>query len=95
MSQGKYYFLCEFSNRKMFIYAIKSMETHWHYFEEEDSIFKAHTSLPADLVNQIAISEKLQEVLIDLDSNQIVNYITDGKFVFKGKELRTCKFSLS
>lgn len=88
----KYYFLCEFFNKRKFVYAIRSNLTDWHYFEEEDSI-NVHISLPADLWNQIVLLEKLQEVLVDLDSDQIVNYVTDEKFVFKGKELKTCKFS--
>lgn len=92
---GKYYFLCELFNKQILIYAIKSSLTNWHYFEEEDSKISVHVSLPANLGSQIIWLKKPQEVSVDLDSDQIVNYVTDGKFVFKGKELKTCKFALS
>lgn len=93
MANAKYSFLCEFFNKRMYIYAIKSSATNWHYFEEEDSMIKVHRSLPAGLKSQIVQLKKLQELSVDLHSDQVVNYVTDGKFVFKGKELKTCKFS--
>ncbi len=79
----------------MFIYAIKSSVTDWHYFEEKDSIINVHLSLPAHLGSQIVTLKKLQEVPVDLNSDQVKNYVTDGKFVFNGRELKTCKFSLN
>lgn len=95
MGEVKYFFLCEFSNKQIFVYAIKSSATDWHYFEEKDSVIKEHFSLPPDLKSRIFLLDKLLEVRVDLDCDQLENYLTDGKFVFKGKELRTCKFSLS
>lgn len=92
MANEKYYFLCEYFNSQMLIYAIKSSVTNWHYFEEEDSVISVHISLPAELRSQIVMLTKLEKVAVDLDADQVVNYVADGKFVFKGKELKSCEF---
>lgn len=63
---GKYYFLCEFFNKRMFLYGIKSSLTNWHYFEDKDCLSNSHVSLPTDLWNQIILLKKLQEVAVDL-----------------------------
>lgn len=89
---GNYYLLCELFNKRIFVYAIKSNLTSWHYFEEKDSIINVHSSLVAVIRNQIAFVEDIQEVSVDLNSYQIEKYVTDGNFVFKGKKLRTCEF---
>src|ERR1700744_1616428 len=86
------YFLCGHFLKRNFIYAIKSDQSDWYYFKEIDSLFPAHVSLPPNLENQISQLNGLKPIAFTLDADQIVNYINNGKFVFKGEELKTCKF---
>lgn len=85
------YFLCGNFNGENFIYAIKSRLSDWYYFDEQDSLFDVHVSLPQTLSDEISRLNKLKEIAWSLNGDQIATYVKDGKFVFKGKELKTCK----
>ncbi len=85
------HFLCGNYLEMNFIYAIKNLGD-WHYFEEEDSLFDVHVSLPPNLVNKIGLLvNKVKPISLTLDADQLANYVQDDKFVFKGKELKTGK----
>lgn len=91
MSENEFTFLCGNFDRKNFVYAIKSKESEWYYFEEKYSIIDAHKPLMTNLEDKISVLNKIQSIVIALSSDQVINYFNDGKFIFKGKELRTCK----
>ena len=59
MSQSKLFFLCGNFERRNFIYAVKSKQSDWYYFEEEDSIIDEHRSLPEDLETKISLLKML------------------------------------
>ncbi|KAJ6649031.1 hypothetical protein Bhyg_04263 [Pseudolycoriella hygida] len=86
---AQYFFLCECHNKREHVYAIRSSATDWHYFEEQDCLLNIHISLPAELGRQILSLKEIQEILVYLDPDQIVHYVANGKFIFKGKELKT------
>lgn len=88
------YFLCSSSEKNNFVLAIKNDESDWHYFEEEDSFLDAHGSLPSDLIVKISQLKTAKPIPLSLNAEQLCNYVTDSKFVFKGKELKTCKLCL-
>lgn len=90
MSQKKYKLLCGKFENKNFVYAIK-LDKDWHYFEERDSSIDVHNSLMTSLNGRISLINKLQSIAITLSTDQLINYVSDGKFIFKGKELKTCK----
>lgn len=84
-------FLCGNFERINFIYATKFNEHPWHYFEEVDSISSVHDSLPAVLDTVISKLDKVRTIKVPLDEEQAKNYYGNFKFIFKGKELETCK----
>ena len=59
MSQSKFFFLCGNFERRNFIYAVKSKQSDWYYFEEEDSIIDEHRSLPVHLETKINLLKML------------------------------------
>ncbi|KAJ6639423.1 hypothetical protein Bhyg_12167, partial [Pseudolycoriella hygida] len=67
-------FLCGNFNNICYLYAIKNDQSDWCHFAERDSDVDVHVSLPTSLKDQI---------------KQLHNYVNEGKFVFKGKELNT------
>lgn len=88
-------FLCSNYENINFVYAIRSGSSDWYYFEEGDSTLDVHVSLPPDSANQISrLVNRLKPVTFALNADQIANYVRNGKFVFKGKELKTCKLCL-
>lgn len=87
-------FLCGSFYKIDFIYAIKNDLSDWYYFKEEDSLLDEHVSLPPNLINEISRLKKLTPIAVTLNPDQIVNYVNNGKFIFKGKELTTCKLCL-
>lgn len=91
----KFYFLCGNFERKHFIYAIKYAEHPWHYFEEQDSISSVHGSLPAILDSLIGTLDKVRTIQVPLDEQQTRIYYDNGKFIFKNRELKTCKYFYS
>lgn len=91
MSQRKFYFLCGNFDKINFIYAIKTENSVWHYFEEPDSVISVHNSLSANLEDKICRLNKVQSIGVNLTVDQQANYVRNEKFVFKGKELKTCK----
>lgn len=86
-----FYFLCGNFDKNNFIYAIKNDLNDWHYFEEQDTLFDVHVSLPRNLLNEISRLQKVKSIPMQLNAAQIADYMNDGKFVFKEKELKTCK----
>lgn len=90
------YFLCGNFNKICFVYAIKNDLSDWHYFAEVDSFVDVHDSLPIDLTDKISQlkTNTVKPIALTLTSEQLLNYVNDGKFVFKGKELNTCKCRL-
>ncbi len=88
-------FLCDNYENINFVYAIRSDSSDWHYFEEGDSSLDAHVSLRPSFLSQISLLiNKVKPITLILNADQILNYVKNGKFVFKGKELKTCKLSL-
>lgn len=91
-----FYFLCGNFEKRNFIYAIKSNDSDWHYFEEADSLIEVHVSLPMNIGSQINKMTKITSIALTLNADQIDKYVNNGKFIFKGKELETCKsFSIN
>lgn len=88
-------FRCGNFENEQFVYAIKSQGNDWHYFEPQDSFIDAHNSLKADLSSRISLSKSLHSIAVKLMPDQLINYVSDGKFMFKGKELKTCKLYLN
>lgn len=86
----KFSFLCGSFEKKSFIYGVKFAEYEWHYFEEADSPFSKHFSLPASMDISIGRSDKVRSIVFFLTSEESKNYFRDGKFMFKDKELKTC-----
>lgn len=84
-------FLCGYFENSCFIYGVKD-KSDWHYFKDEDAIIDEHSSLPADLENRIKKLRGVETISITLEASQVAHYIDNDKFVFKGKELETCKF---
>lgn len=87
--------LCGNFDNKNFIYAIKSNESEWHYFDEQDSSIDKHNSLMTSLNFRISLLDKIQTIAITLSPGQLINYVQEAKFVFNGKELRTCRLYLT
>lgn len=87
----KFYFLCGNFEKRNLIYAIKSADHDWHYFEEIDTCSSAHGSLPEVLDKLIGTLKAVKCIEVPLDEEQSSNYYVDGKFVFKNKELTTRK----
>lgn len=83
----QYHILCGNFDEINFVYAIKSDESDWNYFDEKDCVIDSH-SFGIHLENRISLN-KISPVA--LDSGYLSNYILNGKFSFKGKELKTCK----
>lgn len=84
-------FLCGNFRNTNFVYAIRSDLSDWYYFDEDDSYLHVHVSLPPNLANEICRLDKVKPISVNLNGDQIVDYVNDGIFVFKGKELKTCK----
>lgn len=87
----KFYFLCGHLVGKNFIYATKFAKHPWHYFEKADSNSSVHDSLPAILDSLISTLKKVKTIEVPLSEEQSRNYYKNGKFIFKNKELKTCK----
>lgn len=88
----KFQFLCGHFEKTNFIYAIKFEKHSWHYFEKIHSTSAVHDSLPAILDSLIGTLKKMRTIEVPLDEIQSRNYYVNEKFVFKGKELKTCKY---
>lgn len=89
-------FLCGNYLGTNYVYAIKKNHTDWHYFEEKDSSFDVHCSLPSNLENQISqLVNKTKPIRLTLNADQLRNYVQADKFVFKGKELTTGELFLT
>lgn len=93
-------FLCGSYKDTNFVYAIKSDSSDWLYFEEVDSLLDVHVSLPPNFLSKIGrLINKVRPITLALNADQIAdqiaNYVKNGKFVFNGKELKTCKFEKS
>lgn len=87
----KFKFLCGYFEKISFVYAVKLAKHSWYYFEECDSLFSQHSSLPEELGYQISLLDGIRSVEVLLDDAQASKYIVNGIFVFKEKELKTCK----
>lgn len=87
----KFLFLCGNFEKINCIYAIKFTKQPWHYFEEVDSVSAVHDSLPPNVDVLISTLHKVRTIEVLLDEEQTKNYYNNGKLIFKGKELKTCK----
>ncbi|KAJ6647756.1 hypothetical protein Bhyg_02979 [Pseudolycoriella hygida] len=84
-------FLCGNFNNICYLYAIKNDQSDWRYFAERDSDVDVHFSLPTSLKDQISRlkTNTVKSIALTLTEEQLHNYVNEGKFVFKGKELNT------
>ncbi|KAJ6634109.1 hypothetical protein Bhyg_17618 [Pseudolycoriella hygida] len=83
-------FLCGNYENTNYVYAIRSDSSNWHYFEEGDASLDVHVSLPPNFLSQVSrLINKLKPITLTLNADQIFNYVKNGKFVFKGRELKT------
>lgn len=87
----KFQFLCGYFEQIRFVYAIKDSEHPWHYFDESESLLSKHISLPEGLRHQIGLLNGIKTLQVLLDDTQTSNYFVNGKFLFNGKPLGTCK----
>lgn len=90
MSQ-KFHFLCGVFNNKNFVYGVKFDELCWHYFDKLDSIDYEHISLPLGWSNKLNGTTGFHVVELMLNEEQAAAYYNNGSFVFRNKELKTCK----
>ncbi len=90
-----FYFQCGNFEGRNFIYAVKFAENPWYYFDQIDSLSSGHDSLPAELNSAISALDiaTLKTIKVSLNEEQARIYHVDGKFMFRNKELRTCKTS--
>lgn len=88
-------FLCGNFENMNYIYAIKVGDSCWHYFEEIDSVSTEHNSLPSQLDVFISNLKKIRKVQLFLDEEKSSQYYCNQNLVFKGKELKTCKYQYS
>ncbi len=88
------YFLCGNYNNENYVYAIKKDESDWYYFEEKHSLLDSHIFLPSSLKDKISHLKTVTTVTISLNAEQLLHYVNEGKFVFMGRELATCKLGL-
>lgn len=87
----KFTFLCRTYERRNFIIGVKFANHPWHYFDELDALSSEHGSLPASMDSLISRLDKVKPIYLNLDEDQSRNYFNNGKFIFKNKELKTCK----
>lgn len=89
---SRYYFLCAKLDNIDFVYAIKSSDSDWHYFEEVDSVIDSHASIRINLEDEMRHIQpnKRHSIAITLNSDHLMTYVHNGKFIFNGNELKTC-----
>lgn len=80
-------FLCGNYKGINLIYGIRFSDYCWNYFDEQDSHASEHTLLPERVHNLIGTLEKPKSIEVPLSDDQLKCYFTDGKFIFKNKEL--------
>lgn len=88
------YFLCGNFENICYVYAIKNDQSDWHYFEEKDSLLDSHVFLPPDLSDKIRQFKAVKSIKLSLSAEQLEHYVNEGKFVFNGEVLSTCKSCL-
>lgn len=89
---SRYNFLCANFDGTNFIYAVKSSDSDWYYFEEDDSVIDSHTSIRIHLEDQMRHIQPdvRHDIAITLNSDHLKTYVHNGKFIFNGIELKKC-----
>lgn len=87
-------FLCGNFEDDNFIYGIKFGEYEWHYFEMKDTLASEHNLLPDRLHFLIGTLEDVKTLEVSLSVDTLKHYFSEGKFIFKSKELKTRKLKL-
>lgn len=86
-------FLCGRFEGINFIYAIKSNNSEWHYFEEDDAVSSQHGLLSSGLEDHISSLNGVKSINVKLSQDRFDKYYDQesGTFKFNGKTLNTCR----